>query len=94
MNASVPNVIEGESYPKYCANLAITAFYKKGGEFEANAALKLIPTRIDEDGNVAYKHDNSKNILLGSLKDADLDEQQAIQQIYNSIQHYINVKGL
>jgi hypothetical protein len=94
MNASTPNVIEGESYPKYCANLVITSFYKNGGHFEANAALRLVPTRFDEEGNVIKKDDQYKSVLLGSLQNANEEEQQAIVQIYNAIQNYINVKGL
>jgi hypothetical protein len=94
MNASTPNIIDEIEYPKYCANLAITSFYKKGGTFEANAALRLVPTRIDEEGNVIKKEGNYKSVLLGSLQEANPEEQQAIAQIYNAIQNYINVKGL
>jgi len=94
MNASTPNIIEEESYPKYCANLAITSFYKKGGQFEANAALRLIPTRFDEEGNVIKKENSYKSVLLGSLQEANQEEQQAVLQIYNAIQNYIIVKGL
>lgn len=94
MNAPTPNVIENVEYPKYSANLAITAFYKKGGTFEANAALRLVPTRIDEEGNIIKSEENYKSVLLGSLQEANTEEQQAISQIYNAIQNYINVKGL
>ncbi len=94
MNTPTPNIIEGESYPKYCANLAITSFYKKGGNFEVNAALRLVPTRIDEEGNVIKSEENYKNVLLGSLQEVNPEEQQAINEIYNAIQNYINVKGL
>jgi hypothetical protein len=94
MQPSVPNIIEEIEYPKYCANLAITSFYKNGGQFEVNAALRLIPTRFDEEGNVIKKEDSYKSVLLGSLNDANNEEQQAIAQIYSAIQNYINVKGL
>ena len=94
MNASTPNIIDGVEYPKYCANLSITSFYKKGGTFEANAALRLIPTKIDEEGNVIKKDSEYKSVLLGSLNTANSEEQQAVSQIYNAIQNYINVKGL
>ena len=94
MEASTPNIIDGEEYSKYCASLAITSFYKQGGQFEANAALKLVPTRFDQQGNVIKKEDSYKSVLLGSLQDANEEEQQAILQIYNAVQNYINVKGL
>jgi hypothetical protein len=94
MQPSTPNIIEDIEYPKYSANLAETSFYKKGGQFEANAALRLVPTRFDEEGNVIKKEDSYKSVLLGSLNDANEEEQQAISQIYSAIQNYINVKGL
>lgn len=94
MQASTPNIINGESYPRYNANLAITSFYTDGGGFDANASLKLIPVRFDENGGVIKSEDNYKNILLGDLQNVGEEEQLAIQQIYNAIQNYINVKGL
>lgn len=94
MQPSTPNIIEELEYPKYCASLAITSFYKDGGQFDANAALKLVPTRFDEEGKVVKREDFAKSILLGSLQEALPEEQQAIQQVYNAIQNYITVKGL
>jgi hypothetical protein len=94
MEASTPNVIDQEIYPKYCANLAVTSFYKNGGVFEATAALKLIPTRFDNEGNVIKREDQYKSILLGNLQECNTEEQQAVQQIYSAIQNYINAKGL
>lgn len=94
MNASTPNIIDGQSYPKYNASLAITSFYKNGGNFEANAALRLTPVRFDENGDVIKSDENYRNVILGSLQEANESEQQAVTQIYNAIQNYINVKGL
>jgi len=94
MNASTPIIIDGKSFSKYNASLAITSFYKDGGNFEANAALRLIPVRFDENNNVIKSEDEHKNVLLGSLLDADTEEQQAISQIYQAIQNYIIIKGL
>lgn len=94
MNASNPNIINGDTYPKYTANLSVTSFYKKQGRFEVNAALRLVPTRFDEEGNVIKADSEYKSVLLGSLDEANVEEQQAITQIYSAIQNYINVKGL
>lgn len=94
MQASTPNIINGETYPKYNANLAITSFYKDGGNFEANAALRLVPVRFDDNNTVIKNDENHKSILLGSLRDANPEEQQAISEIYNAIQNYINIKGI
>jgi hypothetical protein len=94
MQPSIPNIIEELEYPKYCASLAITSFYKDGGQFDANAVLKLVPTRFDEEGKVVKREDFAKSILLGSLQDAQPEELQAIQYVYTAIQNYIKVKGL
>jgi hypothetical protein len=94
MNAKNPITIEDEVYPKYSANLAVTSFYKKGGQFEVNAALRLVPTRIDQEGNVIKKDSYYKSVLLGSLNATSGEEQQAINEIYNAIQNYINIKEL
>jgi hypothetical protein len=94
MQPSTPNIIEEIEYPKYCANLAITSFYKDGGQFDANAVLKLVPTRFDEQGNAVKREDFAKSILLGSLQEAASEELQAIQYVYAAIQNYIKVKGL
>lgn len=94
MNASNPITIDDELYPKYSANLAVTSFYKKGGTFEISAALRLVPTRIDEEGNVVKKDSHYKSVLLGGLDAASSHEQEAINQIYNAIQNYISIKEL
>lgn len=94
MNASTPNIIDNQNYPKYNASLAITSFYKNGGNFDASAALRLTPVRFDENNNVIKNDENYKNVVLGSLLDANEEEQQAVSQIYQAIQNYINVKGL
>jgi hypothetical protein len=94
MNIKNPINIEGEVYSKYSANLAVTSFYKNGGAFEINAALRLVPTRFDENGNVIKKESEYKSVLLGRFNDAGLEEQKAITQIYDAIQNYIDLKGL
>lgn len=94
MNAFNPNIIEGETYPLYSANLAITSFYKNGGDFDVSACLKLIPTRLDAEGNVDKKELFSKSLLIGSVNEMSVEERAAMDQIYAAIQNYINVKGL
>jgi len=93
MNTTQPIEINGQSYPFYSANLAITSFFKDG-EFEANAAMRLVPTRLDENGNAVTADDQAKSVLVGTTKGITGAEEEAMNEIYMAIQKYINVKGL
>jgi hypothetical protein len=95
MNASTPTIIEGKTFSKYNINLSINSLYKDGSQDpEGTVALRLIPIRFDENNLVVKSENNYKSVLLENLKNSDLEDQQAINQIYSAIQNYINVKGL
>lgn len=94
MTASNPIQIDGKSFDKYSLNLAITGFYKPTGQPDANVAMSLIPTRI-EDGVVEQAGlEHRKAVVLGSLSQASAEEQQAIAAIQAALQAYISAKGL
>ncbi len=94
MNATAPIEIDGKQYPKYSLNLAITGFYKPEGQPDANVAMSLIPTRI-EDGVVEQAGiEHRKAVVLGSLSQASAEEQQAIGAIQAALQAYLQAKGL
>ena len=93
MNATVPLEIEGETYPYYIVNLAISSSYSNGKE-EGNAALRLVPTRIDENGEGVYSEENAKPVLLGSMESLQEPERTAVAAIQTALQTYILTKGL
>jgi hypothetical protein len=95
MNASNPITIDGKTYPLFSLNLAITGFYKpETGQPDANVAMSLIPTRI-EDGVVEQASlEHRKAVVLGSLSQASAEEQQAIGAIQAALQSYLTAKGL
>jgi hypothetical protein len=93
MNSSSPNIINEISYPLYNANLAITSFYKSDGSFDFSAALKLIPSRV-QDGQVEISNENSKSVLIGNKSEMQQLEMDAMNKIYAAIQEYILIKGL
>jgi hypothetical protein len=94
MNATNPIEIDGKQYPKYSLNLAITGFYKPEGQPDANVAMSLIPTRV-EDGVVEQAGiEHRKAVVLGSLSQASAEEQTAIGAIQAALQAYITAKGL
>ena len=93
MNATNPLQIDGKSYPKFSLNLAITGKYNGDGTSDANVAMRLIPTRID-DGEVITADEAAIGIALGSLAGSDEATQQAVGAIQAALQSYIQAKGL
>jgi len=93
MNATNPIEIDGKQYPKYSLNLAITGRYLGDGSSDANVAMRLVPTCI-ENGEVTTAADDALGIVLGSLAGADAATQQAVGAIQAALQSYISAKGL
>ena len=93
MNASAPITIEGKQYNKFSLNLAITGRYLGDGSSDANVAMRLVPTRI-ENGEVFTADEAAIGIALGSLAGSDAATQQAVGAIQAALQTYITAKGL
>jgi len=93
MNASTPITIDGKTYPKFSLNLAITGKYNGDGTSDANVALRLVPTLI-ENGEVITADESAVGIALGSLAGSDETTQQAVGAIQTALQQYITAKGL
>jgi hypothetical protein len=93
MLATNPIQIDGKQYDKYSLNLAITGRYLGDGSSDANVAMRLVPTRI-EDGEVITADEAAIGIVLGSLSGADEATQQAVGAIQTALQTYISAKGL
>ena len=88
-----PITVDGETFPLFSANLAISSSFKNGA-FEANAAMRLVPTRLDENGNAVTSEENAKSVLVGTTQGISGAEHEAMTAIHAAVQHYINVKGL
>ena len=93
MNASAPSTIDGKQYDKFSLNLAISGRYLGDGSSDANVALRLVPTRI-ENGEVITADEAAIGISLGSLAGSDAATQQAVAAIQAALQAYIQAKGL
>ena len=93
MNATNPIQIDGKNYDRYSLNLAITGKYNGDGSSDANVAMRLIPTLI-EDGEVITADESAIGIALGSLAGSDEATQQAVGAIQTALQTYITAKGL
>ena len=93
MNASNPIEINGKQYDKLSLNLAISGRYLGDGSSDANVAMRLVPTRI-QDGEVITADEAALGIALGSLAGSDAATQQAVGAIQAALQAYISAKGL
>ena len=93
MNASNPIQIDGKQYDKFSLNLAITGRYLGDGSSDANVAMRLVPTRI-ENGEVITADEAAIGIALGSLAGSDAATLQAVGAIQAALQAYITAKGL
>lgn len=94
MTASTPLQIDGKQYDRYSLNLAITGFYKADGSQDASIAMRLIPTRVENE--VIETADSAAiGLLRGSFSEiADPAEQAAVAAIQSALQSYITAKGL
>jgi hypothetical protein len=93
MIATNPIEINSKQYDKLSLNLAITGRYLGDGSSDAQVAMRLIPTRI-EDGEVITADESAIGIALGSLAGSDEATQQAVGAIQAALQAYITAKGL
>jgi hypothetical protein len=93
MISSNPLQLDGKTFGRYSLNLAITGKYNGDGSTDANVAMRLVPTRI-ENGEVLTADEAAIGIVLGSLAGADADTQQAVGAIQAALQAYIQAKGL
>ena len=93
MNATNPITIDGKTYDKFSLNLAISGKYLADGSSDANVAMRLVPTRI-ENGEVITADEAAIGIALGSLAGSDAATQQAVGAIQAALQQFITSKGL
>lgn len=93
MNASAPITINGKQYDKFSLNLAISGRYLGDGSSDANVAMRLVPTAI-QNGEVITADEAAIGIALGSLAGSDAATQQAVGAIQAALQAYIQAKGL
>lgn len=93
MIATNPIQINGQTFDRYSLNLAITGKYNADGSTDANVAMRLVPTRI-ENGEVRTADAEAKSIALGTLSGSDAATQQAVGTIQQALQSYIAAKGL
>ena len=89
-----PIEVDGEVYPYFMINLAISPLVKPT-DVGGSVAMKLTPYRVLEDGSSVSLPDNSIPITyLDVFESGDADAITAAGTIMYAIQEFINAKEL
>lgn len=94
MNSSNPVTFDGYTYDKLSVNLASTSFYNSDGSRDINVAMRIIPTRIDDQGNVVQLDSEAYTLYRGNLSQLqDSNEVTCMNNIVQALQQFIISKG-
>lgn len=94
MKPSTPVIHEGKTYPDYAVSLNSGPLIV-GGVYTTAINLKLIPRRINEEGNIELLESHAKKVRFSDIRNqADERTLQAFGEIDAAIQSFINDKGL
>lgn len=89
-----PITIDGNVYPYYMINLAISPLVKST-DIGASVAMRLTPYRLLEDGSSVSLPDNSIPITYMDVFDSgDADAINSANTIMGALQTFINEKNL
>ncbi len=89
-----PIEVEGNVYPYYMVNLAISPLVKPT-DIGGSVAMRLTPYRVLEDGSSESLSDNSIPITYMDVFDSgDTDAINAASTIMGALQTFINEKSL
>ena len=92
--STTPTIVDGKEYPYFLVNLSISPYKAPTG---ASVALRLTPYRNEELGGIEQLPDHAKAVsLLDVFKVAESDAafEKAVEGIMNTLQVFINDKGL
>ena len=89
-----PIEVDGNVYPYYMINLAISPLVKPT-DIGASVAMRLTPYRVLEDGSSVSLPDNSTPITyMDVFESEDTDAINAAAVIMGALQTFINEKNL
>ena len=93
MKASKPLEHEDQIYPLYTVNLSIVSTYENGKPI-AKVAGRLIPSRVDEFGNLHKVDSKASSLVLLINEESNQSDKIAMEKIASAVQEYITSKGL
>jgi hypothetical protein len=89
-----PIIIDGETYDRYTASLAFMVRHNPDGTSTTSCNVRLVPTRITEDGQVITADAHGRNMLMGQEAGASADTLVAVNGIKQIGQAFIDGRGL
>lgn len=83
---------EGQKYPYYGINLAISTQWRTS-EIRNSVALRLTPFRVETTGEIIPLHEHAKPVVFSdAAKDPAITA--ALNAVIDAIQEYVTAKGL
>lgn len=97
IQATTPIEHDGQSYPYYGINIAISPQWRPT-EIRASVAVRLTPFRVDEaTGEIHPLHEQVRPVVFAdafAAGQADPAVAAAVNGIMDAIQQYVTAKGL
>ena len=94
MKANNPITIDGQVYDQLSINLAISYKVIDANNGDASVAMRIVPTRIDDNGEVITADTQAIGQAVASLNDIDGAEKIAADAVFSAIQSYLAAKGI
>lgn len=92
MNLNKAVTIDNQVYDKATINLAVSTTYTNGVE-DLNMAIRIVPTRIDPNGNAVTADANALGIFRGRLSELTSDaENNLVNNLLVGLQTLLNEK--
>jgi len=97
LQASSPIIKDGNSYPYFTVNLAVSPNISTN-DIGGSVALRLTPYRVLEDGSFEFCESETKAMAYGdvfqTIAQGDSDLGNIVSGIMGKIQEFILAKGL
>jgi hypothetical protein len=94
MRINNPITIDGETYTHVNINLAISYRVTEPEDGDANAAMRIVPVRFDQDGAIIANEEAYIGKYIGSLAEAGPAGAACAAAIYQAIQTYLAESGV
>lgn len=92
MKATNPITIDDKTYDRYVMSMAVSSRYMTPEQGDCSVVLTLTPARFE--GDQLELAAESRQVLFGTLLNADDDAKATVSEMQAALQKYINAKGL
>jgi len=96
LQPSSPIIVNGKSYDKVALSMAVSPVWQ-GANVTASVSMVFTPYRYDDFGNVDKLDGHDKCVVIANIDSevmSDMDLAQSMYIFMQSIQVYVNAKGI